>query len=178
MNSRASFGLLLIIVGVLALCFVSQIQDSGLGHNKDPGPRAFPVGLAVCLIIGGLLHTIRVMTQGRSVPEPADIEYQRSEQRLNPWRRSPALILLSALVLYIAAMPWLGFSISTFLFAAGMMGYLGTRWWLALVVPILMIVVIRLLFVSLFKVQLPEGVLANSGLLASLGPATWSFFHG
>jgi hypothetical protein len=70
-----------------------------------------------------------------------------------------ALVLFAGLLLYLAAMPWCGFSVSTLLFSLGVMLRLGVRRALASVVSLSMIVAIHLLFVKLFKVQLPTGVL-------------------
>ncbi|HKS37619.1 MAG TPA: tripartite tricarboxylate transporter substrate-binding protein [Verrucomicrobiae bacterium] len=66
-----------------------------------------------------------------------------------------ALFLLVALVTYLIAMRWIGFSGSTFVFALAVMRRLGTKWWLAGVGSAVIVVAIHLLFVTLFKVQLP-----------------------
>jgi hypothetical protein len=67
--------------------------------------------------------------------------------------------MLAVLVVYVIAMGWIGFSASTFLMAVGLMIWLGNRWWVAVVVAVLMVAVVRLLFVVLFRVQLPVGEL-------------------
>ena len=154
MRSGASYGFLLVCIGLLALLFVPRIRDSRLGDNKDPGPRAFPTALALCLVAGGLVQAVRALRQ----KAPAQGDGGAGTETHVPAFRNPALVLLAALILYTAVMPWLGFSLSTFLFAGGMMLWLGTRWWMALVVTGLMIVGIRMLFVWLFKVQLPGGI--------------------
>ena len=71
------------------------------------------------------------------------------------WMSADAVFLLVALVIYVVAMPWIGFSASTFVFAAAVMWRLGTKWWLAAAGSVVLVVAIHLLFVVLFKVQLP-----------------------
>jgi hypothetical protein len=66
-----------------------------------------------------------------------------------------AVFLLVSLIIYLVAMPWIGFVISTALFAFAMMWRLGTRWWLAGLGSAVIVSAIHLLFVVLFKVQLP-----------------------
>jgi tripartite-type tricarboxylate transporter receptor subunit TctC len=66
-----------------------------------------------------------------------------------------ALFLLGALMLYVAAMPWIGFAPSTAVFTFVAMWRLGTRWWLAAIGSAVIVLTIHLLFVLLFKVQLP-----------------------
>jgi hypothetical protein len=62
-------------------------------------------------------------------------------------------------VIYLAAIGWVGFSLSTILLCTGVMIWLGNRWWVALIVSVAMVVVVKLLFVILFRVQLPVGEL-------------------
>lgn len=157
MRSGASYGLLLVCIGVFTLIFVPRIRDPQLGDNKDPGPRAFPTALAVCLLAGGLAQAVNALRKAPA-ERGEDVDIGNEYQGRTPAFRNPAVVLLAALIVYAGVMPWLGFSISTFLFAGGMMLWLGTRWWVALLLTVLMIAAIRLLFVSLFKVQLPAGV--------------------
>ena len=71
------------------------------------------------------------------------------------WMTADAAFLLVALVLYVAAMAWIGFAASTALFSLAVMCRLGTKWWLAALGSAVIVGAIHLLFVVLFKVQLP-----------------------
>ena len=66
-----------------------------------------------------------------------------------------ALFLLAALVLYALVMPWVGFAASTLVFTFAVMWRLGTHWLLAVAGSVVLVITIHLLFVILFKVQLP-----------------------
>jgi Tripartite tricarboxylate transporter TctB family len=177
-GTSRSIGPVVMLVGLLAILLSRGISRHRLGDNHDPGPRAFPVGLGVCLILGGALQTAYsgrhrkqrsapTATAGESVERndsisrPAGLEPSLDSQarpgffgRIN----FDVLILLAALALYIPAISWLGFSLSTLLFSLGLMRRLGTGWLLAGLMSLALVVAIHLLFVTLFKVQLPTGV--------------------
>ena len=75
--------------------------------------------------------------------------------------RKNVLFSFTSLALYVIAIQWLGFSVSTFLFGTSLMIRLGSRWWLAVLVSLLAVLIIRLVFVMAFDVYLPEGFLEN-----------------
>jgi hypothetical protein len=141
-SSEFSLGLALVVVALLALAFARMIPDSALGNNRDPGPRAFPLLLSAALLIGGIIQLVRHFAIG-SIP--------RGDRNV--------AILLAALVLYVPAIAWIGFALSTLLFSAGTMTWLGTRWFISVLISIGLVVVVEVLFVLLFKVQLPAGAL-------------------
>jgi hypothetical protein len=149
----------LIVVGALAVYWAGDIPDRGLGANQDPGPRAFPIGLGVCLILGGLYELGRGLIEKRGTRGGLTERHGLTRGQaclLSPANRDLCL-LLAGLAVYLLAIPWLGFSISTGLFATGMMSRLGVRWYWAMTVSIVLVVIIHLLFVNLFRVQLPPG---------------------
>jgi hypothetical protein len=178
MNANASsqpgraFGLFLICVGLFAWFFTRDITHS-LGDNHDPGPRTFPGGLGFLLAAGGVCLVIRSFYRGKkgnaplpATPIAAPTEPPPSGQEapgslpsaslLTDRGNRDVLFLVLALALYLPAINWLGFSLSTFAFATVMMTRLGARWLLAVGMSILLVVAIYLLFVRLFRVQLPE----------------------
>ena len=131
------------------------IRNAGyetLGQNHDPGPRAMPILLAtllvLCLVAEGYLSR-------RREDAPLKCGARSAECGSTSWMSADAVFLLVALVIYVVAMPWIGFSASTFAFAGAVMWRLGTKWWLAAAGSVVLVVAIHLLFVVLFKVQLP-----------------------
>jgi hypothetical protein len=115
-----------------------------LGYNQDPGPKAIPLfvtaALILCLVLEGFLSR-------RRAAGPA----ANGAIRLS----ATAWFALVGLALYLILMPWIGFAVSTLAFTFAMMWRLGTRWWLGLAASIIIVLTIHLLFVTLFKVQLP-----------------------
>jgi hypothetical protein len=56
-------------------------------------------------------------------------------------------------------LPWAGFSLTTVVFASGLICWFGSRWWTGLLAAVVLTVLVRVVFVVLFKVPLPDGTL-------------------
>lgn len=124
----------------------SSIHALGLGENYDPGAKAFPLGLALLLGLGGLTELV---LGWRS----------RGTAHQSPGQLKKAAILLVGLGAYVFLLPWLGFALSTLLMASGMMIWLGQSWQRAALASASLVGLVYLLFVVAFKVPLPGGVL-------------------
>jgi len=155
-----SLGLSLVIFGTLALLFSRDIGETGVGSANDPGPRLFPVALSAFLTLWGVIETGRWVVNrvwsSRATSPLADTPTAVPAAALNRWN---VLLMIAALCVYIPAINWLGFSLCTFVLATGLIVCLGSRWWLAPIVAVVMVTVVKLLFVGMFKVQLPAGEL-------------------
>jgi putative tricarboxylic transport membrane protein len=139
-------GLLFVLLGGATFLLAWQIPPATLGETGDPGPRSFPLALGAVLLCGGLWEWFLVRRNPRK-PGPVPDEAAR-------WR---VVQLALGLAVYAAVIPWLGFTLSTLIFAMLMMWRLGIRWWVAAGASVLLAVAIQLLFVRLFKVPLPPG---------------------
>jgi len=155
--STVLLGLGLLVVAASALWFARDIGRAGIAGNRDPGPHFFPVMLAILMIVFGLTQ-IGSGLIGRVAKPSVDSETDRDSlgTATGSFRW---LILLAVLTVYVASIGWVGFSLSTLLLSAGLMVWLGNRWWVALIVSAVMVIVVKLLFVILFRVQLPIGEL-------------------
>ena len=141
-----SLNLFWIGLGLFFLCFARDIPQASFTSEGDPGPRAFPQWLGLALVVGGIWELIR----------------QRLGQQAAAERRSasagPSAVLLIVLVavgLYIPAVSWIGFSVSTLILVTGLLRFLGSRRWLAATVAVSLLVLIQLLFGYGFNVPLP-----------------------
>ncbi len=155
-----TLGPVLIGMGVLVLCLTRTIPNEALGNNADPGPRTFPIATASILLAGGLYELIRYFAGRRRLACHASTR---------PPTASPpaadniqALFLIIGLVVYLLAMPWLGFPTATLVFSIALMLRLGAGKAMAATASAGLVLAIYLLFVLLFKVQLPPGVLGLS----------------
>ena len=139
-----------VLVGLSLLVFAlsRSIKSLGLGDNFDPGSKAFPLGLAAILGVGGLIEIWHSRRASVVVAPP------KGENRAKT-----AVILLGGLSVYIFLLPWLGFALSTLVMAAAMMKWLGNTWPRALTAAVVLIGTVYALFVVGFKVPLPGGVL-------------------
>jgi hypothetical protein len=152
-----SLGPILMVVGLAAIILSADIPRTGLGDTQDPGPRAFPMGVGFCLVLGGIYILGVWLAGGRK--DGAVFRVAKARALLTDAKNRDAWILIGALSVYVPAISWLGFSLSTMLFATGLMARLGAGWKLAVALSIGLVVAINLLFVGLFKVQFPGGVL-------------------
>ncbi len=139
-----------VLVGLALVVFAlsRSIKSLGLGDNFDPGSKAFPLGLAAILGVGGLVEIWHSHRASATTNPP---------KRDN--RAKTAAILLAGLSVYVFMLPWLGFALSTLLMATAMMKWLGNTWPRALVAVVVLIGIVYALFVVGFKVPLPGGVL-------------------
>lgn len=154
------FGAALILVGGAAIGLALQIDVLGLGQNQDPGPRAFPIVLGTILLLGGLYEVASSFGGGRAelVDEVGGGDSKGETTGGKNGRKSMGLIFIG-ICLYVGTIASLGFTLSTFLFAVSMMIRLGVRWQVSLASTLGLLLGIHLLFVRLFKVQLPDGML-------------------
>jgi hypothetical protein len=147
-----SFGVLLLLFAGFLLYFSRSIERRGAIGNDDPGPTAFPVGVALCLLAGGIYElgsAFRARRQSESAPATRSRRWGLDRRHLD------ALLLLLMLAVYLITLPGLGFNVGTFIFASAMMFWLGTRWWVALSASMVLVATIQLLFARTFAVPLP-----------------------
>ena len=148
---RASPWLGVCVVGVAlaALFLAKDIQGVNVGSTQDPGPRLFPIGLSVLLLAMGLMEMWKGRARQRS--QISNLKSQISKER-------PAF-LLAAIVGYLGLLYVAGFALATLLFTVLATRFLGTSWKRSAIAGPLLVGGVHLLFVRLFKVPLPEGLL-------------------
>ncbi len=155
-----SLGLALCGVASVALYFSKDIRFTGLSAHGGVGPRAFPIGLGVCLLLGGIYEMACWLLAKPLAPANG------SGGQLRPLESKSGgtvnvLLVLASLAIYIPAITWIGFSLSSWLFATALMTRLGNRLYWSALTSAALVAMIKLLFLYLFKVQLPDG---NLGL--------------
>lgn len=154
-----ALGTALVALGALAAFLAARIPYRPLGDTADPGPRAFPLLLGLFLAAGGLRELIQLREAQRAAAargEPGPFLLPDPRAAFPP--RATLAVGLAA-ILYVPAIAWLGFAASTALLVLGLMKGMGATWRWAVGTAIALVVVIHLLFVSLFRVQLPTGLL-------------------
>lgn len=158
-----AFAAALILVAAFFFVFAKDIPRTGLAGNSDPGPRALPMALALVVAAGGLIELFRAAKNRRrpgndseSTGVPQSKPLVADEQ---PTSYKNFAVLTTAVFMYVLALSWLGFQISTVLFTSLVLIWLGARWWSAFLTSLAIVIVVRVLFVGLFHVQLPAGAL-------------------
>jgi len=155
-----------VVWGALLMLFGSALFVDVQGFPKMPGqhvgpaamPGALAVGFAVCgaiLLWRGLRQRAAAQAAGAAAPPWASAP---------PWFASPPqvlgfCVLVAVNLLYLLAADRLGFIVVGVIYLMALMRVLRVRWWLALVVAVVMTLLIHGVFYKLLKVPLPWGLL-------------------
>ncbi len=144
------WGIILCGVGIFYLIEGINLPPAAIG---DPlGPLVFPTILASSMIACGVYLAIR--------PGP------RTDQPVLSRRTFPqVLILFALLVLYSAAIPWMGYLLSTSVFVFIAAFLMGERSWVkGAVISAIFSAGVFFLFVRVLTIPLPPGFLEILGL--------------
>jgi putative tricarboxylic transport membrane protein len=139
--STGGLGILL-SAGYLALA--TQLP---LGEMDAPGAGLFPV------LVGAIMcfASLATVWEGWKTPRTDGIELPFGQDRTRLFK------LIVLLALYFTAMPWLGYSLSSWAFALLLMRLLSTlSWWRCGAYAALMTGVIYFCFIYLLKVPMPS----------------------
>jgi len=148
------FGIILIGISFFVIYESMKFPPFILAGKKLPGPNFFPVILSIILLgcgINEILSTLKYM--------PLEKNGESFISFINNWGNQNILIITLGLILYVFILKWLGFIVSTFLLASIFMIRLKTGWLRGILYSIFLVMIIFVLFGTIFRVQLPVGLL-------------------
>lgn len=156
MEKRTNIWFGLILVGIAIFVFIVSLNFPPFicGDKKLPGPNFFPIILSTILIILGS-YEILISWRDTNIKKPIS----SFKKYIKDWGNQNVLIIIFSLIIYIYCLKSLGFVLATFIFSLILMIRLKTGWIRGTFFSVIAVIVIMLLFVKLFKVQLPEGFL-------------------
>ena len=126
-------------------------------ENTPVGPKAVPIAIGVALGVASLALAIRGFLKGRSARDAAPGAPGEDAPPQDPRKLGVVALLLLAYILIFVP---LGYAISTFLFMLAATTYLDREHWIRnLVYAVVFSVVVYSIFVYVFGVQLPAGIL-------------------
>lgn len=148
-----------IFVAVLIIFSAAALWQAYLiaGFTKWSSPGAFPMLAAATMLASGIA-ILRNARHQRPRQEPEPEETSES----TPYQALPVRVVVVALllILYVLAMPSLGFLLDSWLFLFACIAYLWNRsLWLALLISVVSLLAIHVVFRILFQVILPQGTL-------------------
>jgi hypothetical protein len=116
---------------------------TGAAVSYDPGPWAMPIAVSGFIAIG------------------LGYQFLRRKPAIKPSSGASARLIsaVGAMTIYLLAMPLIGFFATSSVLTIGTIRWMGRRWSAAIISTMVLMVVIYLLFVRLFRVPLPAGVL-------------------
>lgn len=135
------------VIGLLGLITVAGSLQAGIGWGAE-GPKSgfFPFWIGVLIIGASLVNLGRAFVSDRT-------------RMFSSWGQIIQVSkVVSPMILYVAAVPWLGIYIPSVLLIAGFMRWLGRYGWLMTAcVSIALPVLTYFTFESWFLVPLPKG---------------------
>lgn len=149
-NKHQWLSVFYIFLGALLIFMASRISYLFAITEGDVGPKFFPTCCGVGLIICGIGKFLSSKDK-KSKPFISDKK---------GWLR--VLVILVLFVVYIFALKYVGYLLSTFVFAAVLLKMLSSdtvelEWWKILLFALLMTLFSYLCFEKIIKVMLPQG---------------------
>jgi putative tricarboxylic transport membrane protein len=132
---------------LLSAGYLAMATQLPLGEMDAPGAGLFPV------LVGAIMcfASLATVWEGWKTPHADGIELPVGQDRTRLFK------LIVLLALYFTAMPWLGYSLSSWAFALLLMRLLSTlSWWRCGAYAALMTGVIYFCFIYLLKVPMPS----------------------
>jgi len=145
------FGLIFLALGTLVLFAVRGFPNI---PGQPVGPALFPGLIAVGLCITGVMLVIKGIRQQASTAWFAWEDWVHSPRHV-----IALLVLLGAVIFYIAFANSLGFLPTSFLMLLALFKALGVSWRRNLIVALVATFVVHFAFYKLLRVPLPWGVL-------------------
>lgn len=138
--------------------YAARGEPARVVTSSDPGPWFFPAALAIGLAVGTCLVGVATTWRKIRLQRPAEVptvtgSWLRFAQERG---KLDVVLLLAGLVVYLLAMPWLGFFPGTLVLSTLVMVRLGVRWWQAVLLSAVLLAAVYLLFVWQFRVVLPQ----------------------
>ncbi len=152
-----------IVLSAFCIVFFSfmayeALQLRGLGRFGETGSGFWPLlalGASILLSLGWLIGNLtRFRAQEAAVPGTPT-----PEAVAEAWRRRRKVgVSVVCLLLYILAMPWIGFLLATFLFVpAFALGLKERRPWVLAISPVLVTGIVIVVFAKFITIPLPKG---------------------
>ncbi len=157
-----SLPVLLTALGVWALYLSAQLPDFVQRGRQLPGPRYFPTILGVFFCIAGVVELVRYIRYRRQARANGEVSARSSLTRLKSlardWGAQSVAVILGLLAVLMPLVQFVGFIIGGVLFSTALMLRLKARWYNAIILSVVVVVVITVVFGRLFRVPLPAGV--------------------
>ncbi|MDD3461068.1 MAG: tripartite tricarboxylate transporter TctB family protein [Mesotoga sp.] len=154
------FGVFLIVLALLVLYFGWSFPAYRIRGETLPGPKFFPFTLAVVLMIVGAYYIIKsvVMIKKKMIPKDSSIAF---EERFTFEGIKNIVAVVAAILFLVPIIEFLGFILGTIIVSSVLMMILNVKVLRSIIYSTILAVMIFLIFGTLFRLPLPEGVIMN-----------------
>lgn len=154
------FGVFLIVLALLVLYFGWSFPAYRIRGETLPGPKFFPFTLAVVLVIVGAYYIIKsvVMIKKKMIPKDSSIAF---EERFTFEGIKNIVAVVAAILFFVPIIEFLGFILGTIIVSSVLMMILNVKVLRSIIYSTILAVMIFLIFGTLFRLPLPEGVIMN-----------------
>jgi len=159
LNREHLLGISCLIIAGVTFALAAQLPK-GQSAGRVSGPALFPVILATILGLCGVAEIVIGFAKGAASPS---VSFGSAVRQLKRREVINLLLIVGMLVVYELLFERLGFVLTTFLFLSVVMARLGVSVPRSLIYSAGYVVVIYLLFRTLFAISLPAGVLSLVG---------------
>jgi len=154
------FGVFLIVLALLVLYFGWSFPAYRIRGETLPGPKFFPFTLAVVLMIVGAYYIIKsvVMIKKKMIPKDSSIAF---EERFTFEGIKNIVAVVAAILFFVPIIEFLGFILGTIIVSSVLLMILNVKVLRSIIYSTILAVMIFLIFGTLFRLPLPEGVIMN-----------------
>jgi len=154
------FGIFLFVLAFLIFYFGWSFLAYKIRGESLPGPEFFPFTLAVVLIMLGVYYIIKsaVMIKMKKLPRDAAIAF---EEKFTFEGVKNIVAVVAAIVFFVPIIELLGFILGTIIVSSILMIILNVKVLRSIIYSTILAVMIFLIFGTLFRIPLPEGIIMN-----------------
>ncbi len=152
-----TFPILLGALGAWTLYLSAQLPDFIQRGRQLPGPRYFPTILGIFFCVAAVVELVRYLRQRRNRTVPAPSIRQRAFAVMQDWGSHSVVLILASLIVFVPLIRYVGFIAGGIVFSALVMLRLRAKWYNAIILSVVVVLVIAVVFGMLFRVPLPRG---------------------
>lgn len=153
----AAVAFCVVLLGVFVLVAAQDVRPASIA---DPiGSKGAPRFVGIILLVGGAALVLRRLLQWRSESNLVPAEGTEDDPGVPAGSASRAFSIWLAAVVYVQALPEVGYVLATPLFLAVVLWLFAIRSWMLVAVPLGFTIPVFLIFTLFLNVRLPTGVL-------------------
>lgn len=155
-NQEHIIGIVCVVVGTVVILLAGTFPKGAASSMQLTGPAFFPNLLAIVLILLGVYQIIIGFANKGSYPGYS------ARKLVNEFKKPKSitvLVIIGMFIFFIMFLKMLGFFITSFLFLLVLQWQLRIIWWKNLVTSAVFLGIIYLIFVEVFTISLPPGIL-------------------